>query len=67
MTLARTRRRTEDREPVDRSGDADEREGSSRRNLQAKLESEFNAITLSRKKVAAAPTYDTVSVEGIRA
>ena len=35
---------------TDTSGDADEREGSSRSNLQAKLESEFNAITLSRKK-----------------
>ena len=52
MTLARTRRRAEDCEPVGENGDADEREvglGSSRRTLQVELESEFKAITLSRK------------------
>ena len=54
MTLARTRRRTEDcDEPVGENGDADEREaglGSSRRTLQVELESEFKAITLSRER-----------------
>ena len=50
MTSSRTRRRTEEFEPLDKSGDADEREthpGSPRSTLQAELESEFSAITLS--------------------
>ena len=53
MTLSRTRRRTEDCEPVGISGDADEFEtdpGSSRSTLQAELESELSAITLSRMR-----------------
>ena len=55
MTLARTRRRTEDCEPVGGSGDADERETDPASSLQAELESEFSAITLSRKKALLRP------------
>ena len=67
MTLARTRRRTEDCEPVGKSGDGDEDESdldSSRSTLQAELEVSLKR-SHSPKKAAAAPAYDPVSVEGI--
>ena len=67
MTLARTRRGTEDCELVGENGDADESEvslGSSRRTLQVELESEFKAITLSLEKGVAALACEPVFAEG---
>ena len=65
MTLSRTRRRTEECEPVGKCGDADGREtisGSSRSTLQAELESSARSHT--REEGAVVPAYDPVSAGG---